>query len=105
MPKDNYSVYKFNLEISGDVAASEGALPIYDDNGLLIGGFTVQTGDLIVGFIAGQGYPLALEVSTGAPIWFHPCQGADGLVSYAIVTLKSKSVASYKINPEQEERP
>ena len=102
---DNYPVYKFNLEITGDIASSDGALPIYDDCGLVIGGFTVQTGDMIVGFVAGHGHPMAIEIATEAPVWFHPRQGPNGLIAYAIVTFKPMGLPNYRINPVQEKAP
>ena len=105
MEEPNYPVYRFTVEITGDVATTEGALPIWDDVRKPVGSFTVLSGDMIIGFLGGQEHPLALEISTGQPIWIRPRQGADGLIYDAIISAVDEGLGWYQIYPEQEEAP
>ena len=105
MEQPNYPVYKFTVEITGDVATSEGALPIWDDCRKLVGSFTVLSGDIIIGFLGGQEHPLAIEISIGQPIWIRPRQGVDGLIYDAIISAQEEGLGWYEIYSQQEEAP
>lgn len=65
----NPSIYNFYAQIYDNIPSFE-TFPIYDDNNILIGGFSVYYNNIIKGFVAGTGYPAALSVSTNNSFWF-----------------------------------
>lgn len=88
------NVYKFNVEISGDVPSFE-AFPIYEDyTNTVIGAFTLHYGNVIRCFISGIGNPVGLKVSSGGAFYFTPKEGKDGKVSYAIASEIPLSIVS-----------
>jgi hypothetical protein len=99
----NQRIYRFQVEITGDVPAYQ-THPVYDESGTLVGGFTLLHGDVVTGFIAGVGYPLALSVSTDAPFYFTPREGPDGKVSKGVISDKQISVNSKRVSGAYDEK-
>ena len=78
-------VYRFEVEVEGDVLSRE-TFPIYDDSlKTLLGGFSLKSGDVIVGFVAGVDHPAALAVSTGSHFYFTVKDDRNGMVSHGII--------------------
>ena len=69
-----------------DIAASDGALPIYDNYKNLVGGFILEVGDTIRGFISGRANEVSLRLTTGEGFWFTAKDGPDGKVDRGIVS-------------------
>ena len=82
------NVYRFRASIAGDVETSHESYPIYDPSGKLVGGFTVDSGDRVIGFVSGQDSEIALAVSTGKGFWFTPVvNSCDKIVSGVVEDL------------------
>jgi len=95
-------IFRFEVQVLGDMPSFE-TFPIFDDYGTLIGGFTRRQGDLVKGFIAGTGYPMALLVSTEQSFYFTPRVEGDGMIAYAIVSEQNVSEYSIKVQAAYEE--
>lgn len=105
MDLQNVTTYSFQVEIYGDVIY-DGIMPIYDaDTNMPVGGFTARHGNLIACFLSGQGYPTALNVSSGESFWFTPLNDKKGQVCAAYVSglplgPTSKKVTSASANKQ-----
>lgn len=97
-------IYRFRADIVGSDAISLESYPIFDDEYHdLLGAFTVDQGDIIIGFISGRYHLAALLISTGEKFFFTPVDGPDGKVIYGIVSeykISAKSVATRADNGE-----
>lgn len=67
--------------------------PIYDEYFMGVGAFTVAEGGIIKAFLSGQGYPLALKVSSGEKFYATPLLGKWGGIEKLIVS-------EYRLNSE-----
>lgn len=93
----NGRIFKFTAEIKNSVTLTEETLPVYDDSLVLVGAFAPSHANIITGFIAGNGYPLALQVSLGDKFWFTPVEKA-GQISCGVITgapINDKSITVY----------
>jgi hypothetical protein len=96
-------VYKFTANISEktmDVPYLE-SLPIFDEYKEIVGAFVLKDHDTLAGFVAGNGYPLALTVSLGDSLFFTPMEGKTGKIEFAVLTDKSISLNSIKVRAEE----
>lgn len=96
-------VYKFSANISEktmDIPYLE-SLPVFDEYKEVVGAFTLRDQDTLAGFVAGNGYPLALTVSLGDQLFFTPIEGKSGKIEYGILSEKTISVNSIKIRAEE----
>jgi len=101
----NDFIYQFEVEISGDVISGE-SYPIYDYNNekeTLLGGFSLVSGDKIIGFVSGKNYPAALMVSSDSPFYFTPKDNYQGKVSHGVLSEYSISPLSIKISKTTKE--
>ena len=97
------NVYKFEIEVQGDVISGE-TFPIYDDTlEKLLGGFTLLYGETIFGFISGVNHPAAIFISSESPFYFTPRDDKNGKVSYGVISEVSCSPLSVKILKAKEE--
>ena len=83
-------VFTFQVEVDGDVL-SHTSLPIFVDATNLIGGFIVDKGQVVSGFVSGTRYPAAIAISTGDKFYFTTFDDDSGKVDSAILT-------DYKLN-------
>lgn len=96
--------YKFKANIEGDICSGE-SYPIYNDGyTALIGGFTLNKGDQVLGFVSGTGHPAAIFVSTGDNFYFTPREDKNGMISHGIVSEVPISPLSIAINMTNKER-
>lgn len=90
--------YRFQVEVYGDVISGS-AMPIYDhETDLLAGGFNVLRGNLLMCFLSGHGYPLALQVSSGEGFYLTPMLDKQGQVCAATVSIHSVSPQSIRVS-------
>lgn len=88
---------RFTAQVSANVESYK-SLPIFDEHqNILLGGFSVLSGDKIVGFISGQGNPFALMLEINEPFYFTPKINKAGLVESAIISELPISSASEKV--------
>ena len=95
-------IFRFEIEVLGDSPSFE-TFPIYDDYGILVGGFTRRQGSRIYGFIAGTGYPLALAVSSEQPFYFTPSHGKTRFMTHATISATKVSPTSVRVTSAYEE--
>ena len=95
-------VYKFNAIPSNaiDVPFLE-SFPVFDEYNEVVGAFLLKDEGILSGFLAGNGYPLALTVSIGESFHFTPMEGKTGQIEFAIISQKPFSVNSIKITAEE----
>lgn len=91
-------IYKFQFAIQGDIPSFE-SFPIYDDNNVLIGAFSLYSGDFIRCFVATTGYPAAIKVSTNDDFYFTLKEGSNGKVAYGVISEVAISPTSILVNP------
>lgn len=92
-------ILSFEADISGDML-SDGSRPIYDDNGDVVGGFTLKRGSTVSGFVAFQEWH-KLYVAHGTKFFFTPTEGQDGKINGGLVTEVKISALSIEIQPEE----
>lgn len=73
---------------------------IYDDNGKMVGSFTIQDGGLIKCFVSSYNHQLALEVTSGIPFYATPIQSHDGSVESIVISQVPASVTSKSVEAE-----
>lgn len=83
-------VFKFNGILSSPAKnftiTGLTSLPIYTDDLEIVGAFSFIDLQRVCGFVAGNGYPLALRVATGQNFFFTPVEDLKGNISSAIVS-------------------
>ena len=89
----------FRVELLGfDFAASDGPRPIFDEDGKrLMGGFVLDRGDTVKGFISACEDPYRLAFTSGAPWYLTVVEGPDGKVASARVSEVKIHLLSLKI--------
>lgn len=95
-------IYEFRIPGSENLDLQSGeTLPIFDENGGLIGGFCLNDFNQISGFIAGQGHFLTIEIASRQKLYLTLEEKSRGVAS-AILSLQPKGVNSLAINDMNE---
>jgi hypothetical protein len=99
--------FRFRADLPHVEILSDGAMPLYDDGGKLVGGFTIVSGSKVVGFVSGSNYPAALKMDIGEEIYFTPISVAlknREFVAHGILSEFSLGAASVPIKGERNDK-
>jgi hypothetical protein len=99
--------FRFRADLPHVEILSEGAMPLYDDGGKLVGGFTIVSGSKVIGFVSGSNYPAALKMEIGEDIYFTPIESIENkraFVAHGILSEFSLGTSSVSVKGERNDK-
>lgn len=96
-------IYRFEVQLFENAPTGE-TFPLVDEQGVLMGSFVRLVGDLVRGWVAGNGSPVALQVSTGESFYLTPMFDRESrFVTHGVVSESSLSLLSVRVATAQEQ--
>jgi hypothetical protein len=98
--ENDSDMYYFQVDVDGDVLC-DGAKPLLDDGGTMIGGFTLKEGSKIVCFVTSKCNQVGLFLSSGLSFFFTPKEDHTGKVVAGVLSDVRQNPTSIRVIPEQ----